>query len=304
MRCCEVCGRDEKYFKLHLNAKKNLNEGLSDEFSVVRCSCGFVFRHPLEDDNEIYSFYNDEYFKGNGYDPGFFKKLEIDTNLVEENKTLIKDISRKLKINFSEGNKFLDIGCCTGESLIAAEELGFDSYGVEVSKELCDFNNNNRKLKIFNGVLKDANLKDNFFDLIVSVETLEHVPDPNVFFSEISRILKPGGIAYIETGNVNCWKAKHPPKRHGTQWFYFNRLHIFYYSPKSIKKMLKKHGLKKIAIEPFPFFYEVFHTNFFKNRFENIKWLGFFLSPCIYLGMVLKDYFLAQGFACYITKSE
>lgn len=34
---------------------------------------------------------------------------------------------------------------------------------------------------------------DNFFDLIISEDVLEHVPDPGKAFSEIRRILRPGG---------------------------------------------------------------------------------------------------------------
>ena len=38
---------------------------------------------------------------------------------------------------------------------------------------------------------------DDYFDLIISVEVLEHVGQPDVMMQEVSRVLKPGGIAIL-----------------------------------------------------------------------------------------------------------
>lgn len=40
---------------------------------------------------------------------------------------------------------------------------------------------------------------DNYFDRVISLETLEHVPKPSIFMQELSRILKPGGILVMST---------------------------------------------------------------------------------------------------------
>ena len=38
---------------------------------------------------------------------------------------------------------------------------------------------------------------DETFDLVVAVEVLEHIPDPEVGLTEAIRVLKPGGYAII-----------------------------------------------------------------------------------------------------------
>ncbi|MBI1978605.1 MAG: class I SAM-dependent methyltransferase [Candidatus Aenigmarchaeota archaeon] len=50
--------------------------------------------------------------------------------------------------------------------------------------------------------------KDNSFDLIFSVETLEHVIYPNKFIEEVKRVLKPGGDIILDTPNLNSWSNR------------------------------------------------------------------------------------------------
>ncbi|MFA5029369.1 MAG: class I SAM-dependent methyltransferase [Patescibacteria group bacterium] len=49
---------------------------------------------------------------------------------------------------------------------------------------------------------------DNEFETILSFETIEHVPQPQVFIKELSRILKPAGLMVLTTPNV-LWEPVH-----------------------------------------------------------------------------------------------
>jgi SAM-dependent methyltransferase len=40
---------------------------------------------------------------------------------------------------------------------------------------------------------------DAHFDLVISANVIEHVPDPTQFISEAARVLKPTGVCYMET---------------------------------------------------------------------------------------------------------
>ena len=66
--------------------------------------------------------------------------------------------------------------------------------------------------------------EDNQFDLIFSCNVLEHVGDPGPVFSEMRRILKPGGIFISKTTNKNHYVAL--VARCTPLWFHkcFNRL--------------------------------------------------------------------------------
>jgi 2-polyprenyl-3-methyl-5-hydroxy-6-metoxy-1,4-benzoquinol methylase/tetratricopeptide (TPR) repeat protein len=45
-------------------------------------------------------------------------------------------------------------------------------------------------------------LEDRSVDLIVSMETVEHLPEPELFFQEASRVLKPGGRVILSVPNM------------------------------------------------------------------------------------------------------
>ncbi|MCB0640571.1 MAG: methyltransferase domain-containing protein [Phaeodactylibacter sp.] len=48
----------------------------------------------------------------------------------------------------------------------------------------------------------DLSFPDNSFDLVISVDVLEHVGQPEQMVAEVSRILKPGGRAFITFPNL------------------------------------------------------------------------------------------------------
>ncbi len=45
----------------------------------------------------------------------------------------------------------------------------------------------------------DLTFPDNSFDTVVSTEVLEHVPDPQLAFREMCRVVKPGGYVIVST---------------------------------------------------------------------------------------------------------
>ena len=53
-------------------------------------------------------------------------------------------------------------------------------------------------------------LKDNSFDVIVSFQVIEHIKETELYISEIHRVLKPNGKAYISTPNALKTIARNP----------------------------------------------------------------------------------------------
>ena len=100
------------------------------------------------------------------------------------------------------GKKILDFGCNTGTILIPFIEKGYDVVGLDISKndiykakEYLAEDNLQADLVLGDG--KNSPIKDNSFDLILAIDLLEHVGDPEKVVAEIWRMLKGGGTVLV-----------------------------------------------------------------------------------------------------------
>lgn len=76
---------------------------------------------------------------------------------------------------------------------------------------------------------------DNRFDVVISTEVLEHVPDAEKYLKEVKRVLKPGGIFFF---TVPFLMSLHEIP------------HDYYrYTPFALERIFKKAGFEKIEIK-------------------------------------------------------
>ena len=99
----------------------------------------------------------------------------------------------------------LDIGCGSGANSIALAQKGHRLHGVDVSevaiKQYCRHGFDGRVADIEFGL----DYPDASFDLAFCSEVIEHMTSPEILASEISRILKPGGLLVLSTPNSAFW---------------------------------------------------------------------------------------------------
>ncbi len=167
----------------------------------------------------------------------------------------LNNLKRDLRIleNISPKGKLLDVGCSYGFFLKEMENRGWVPYGVEIQKLTSQYAKNELKLSLFNGSLREANFPDNFFDLIVSLDTLCFSPDPLGELREMYRILNEGKYIYIRVGNTffysKLWQIGRRilgARKELTSNPFFTENHLFYFSPATISQMLTKAGFRDI----------------------------------------------------------
>jgi len=144
--------------------------------------------------------------------------------------------------------KVLDVGCGMGEfadilrnkgkELVCVD--GFDKYYKFVlSKGFESYKVNLEYEKI--------PLEDNSFDLVVSLEVIEHLWNTDNYLKEINRLLKPGGYALFTTMNYNYLTYRIRHLLGNFEKFTYKSRHKKFYTAKSLKKELENYfEIKKI----------------------------------------------------------
>lgn len=114
----------------------------------------------------------------------------------------------------------LEIGCGIGRLLKPLSRYITDLYGVDISKEMVAQAKDrlavckNISLSVCDGTL--SNFSDNYFDFCYSFAVFRHIPEKKYvyrYLSEVSRVLKPGGILVFEVWGAGSGRSR---KRGGT----------------------------------------------------------------------------------------
>jgi len=115
------------------------------------------------------------------------------------------NIMLRIVNNLDLKNKnILDIGCYDGTFLSLIENRKNNFYGIEASNygvKMSSKKGINVKKFFFNDVDKIP-FKNEFFDLIIAGEIVEHIYDTDFFLQEIYRLLKKDGFLLISTPNI------------------------------------------------------------------------------------------------------
>ncbi|MFH0772828.1 MAG: class I SAM-dependent methyltransferase [bacterium] len=123
-----------------------------------------------------------------------------------QNETVIRKrgqiILKKIQQLSSKAKSLCDVGSGYGFFLNEASIAGYNVIGIEPSLRLARHTKDNYQISIFVGELKKyVAIKHKQFDVVTCIHVIEHVSNPSEFFLLLLRLVKPGGILYIETPN-------------------------------------------------------------------------------------------------------
>lgn len=164
--------------------------------------------------------------------------------------------------------RLLDFGCGNKsyQYLFNVDNyIGIDAYriGHDHTREPIDV--------FYNG--RDVPFKEKSFDSVLCIEVCEHLFDVDKAFSEINRVLRPGGIILITTPFI--WEEHEQP-------FDFGR-----YTEFGLKDVLNRHQFEIISFEKCGNFIEViaqmWNLYWFKKFFRRLAFLRFIFIPILIL---------------------
>lgn len=235
----------------------------------------------------------------------------------------IKNLELIKQLGLKPGMKILDAGCGPGILLNQIYNIyKIKGYGVDISNAAI---NAGKKLSDKNVILKTGKLeklpyKNNFFDVVISFDVLEHIQDKEKVLNEMMRVLKPGGKILIYAISKRDFLTWHFVLRLLT----FNKLGIdtegghfkeFFVDPFKIKKFFKANNFKKIKLKFFHSFFTLIIDEFLfkikkiKKRVKNtpvsdkkikVKLIYFFMKILLYILEIFelpwKIFGLSNGF--------
>lgn len=205
---CPICkGKTEYRFK-------------NDDRDIYGCvQCETQFTHPMVE-------YKGEYVANNLYSP-WYGWLTFN----RQSKIIKKMINRNY-------GRILDFGCGGGQFLSHMD--GWTKYGIEHSQEAKDIAREKRIMAFSS--LEEADIRDNYFDVVTMFATIEHLPNPKDITKELCRILRNGGLFVVMTGDVTSQKAM----RLGDKWHMYKSLeHYYFFSATGLDILMAKLGNEK-----------------------------------------------------------
>ncbi len=142
---------------------------------------------------------------------------------------------------YSSGKKLLDIGCGTGYFLkyLTKQYSSWSVFGVEPSNILRKEAIKNTGLEIRDGELCNIPFKDNCFDVVTCYDVLEHDARLAKNIDELKRVLKPGGLLFVQAPNYKSIMAMIT----GNYWdWWCIPDHVLHFSYLYLIKYLKTNG--------------------------------------------------------------
>lgn len=193
-------------------------------------------------------------------------------DLITQNQVFEHVKIEALKRIFPQRFSMLEVGCGTAYVSLYFAKRGNNITCVDINKVALDIAKSNFKKQKASGkfVLASAEslpFADNHFDVVSSFGLMEHFEDPRLAFTEMARVLKPGGVLFADIvpnrfsvqtfGNIFnlfasfCMGLLRGKPREGWQKGIRNVRPLYFESNmgcREYKKIIESVGIKKMTV--------------------------------------------------------
>lgn len=249
--------------ELYLKCKDFTVSG--EEFSLVKNNeLDLLITHPRPKLENLEAYYeSDEYIS----------HTDSKKSVIDKVYQIAKKYAIRKKINLlkkyidkkkdSKNINILDIGCGTGEFLLAGKKQNWNVVGVEPNTRAIEsIKIKIKNLELYNDIKLIKN--KNTFDIITMWHVLEHVPNLEEYISHLKKLLKANGTLIIAVPNYKSFDAKY----YKENWAAYDvPRHLWHFSKKSISILFKEESLK--VIKTLPMKLDSFYVSLLSEKYKN-----------------------------------
>lgn len=246
--------------------------GAAGEWTLLRCTngnCGLIWLSPMpipEDIGMAYATYYTHADANPARPPPFYQRLVdagrehyisarygypstaglggwLASPLVrfEPGRRAHADFS-VLYLRSQPGGRLLEVGCGTGEMLMAMQSRGWEVAGLDPDPRAAE-NARSRGLNVIEGDLRSDAFEENSFDAVVMSHVIEHLHDPRAVLADCHRVLRPGGRIVLITPNTKAWGHQ----LFGRHWLHLDpprHLHLF--NRRNLAGLVSEAGFERV----------------------------------------------------------
>jgi SAM-dependent methyltransferase len=146
------------------------------------------------------------------------------------------------------GGRLLDVGCGSGAFLAQMAALGWRAEGVDPDPAAVA-GAREAGVHVTQGTLTDLDRPEQAgaFDAVTLSHVIEHVHDPTDDLRRIHRLLRPGGLLWIATPNLEALGHRH----FGRDWLGLDPpRHLVLFTRASLERLLRSTGFEPLRPPP------------------------------------------------------
>lgn len=276
---CPICSTNKYYL---LSNRDRI--GLPQSYGICK-RCGLiqaVNKYSLANYTIFYNNFYGQIYKGensNKTEENDNKEKSFSARK-ETGKTIYDYIVENVKLK--SNSTILEIGCGLGGIISYFHDKGYNAKGIDLKE--ADINFGKRKgLNLERNTIENLK-KDEKFDLIILMRSLEHIHQPKLFLELVRRKLNENGILFVSVPSLDSlFQTSDIRKMDIQQQLHF--AHIYFFSKKSLNNLMTICGFKNLHINHF--INSLWQKNDIKlpllTGYKKVLFIILFLKYCKYL---------------------
>ena len=208
--------------------------GLLTGYDLVVCAeCGAAYADGIPA-REVFDTYYARMSK--------YEQSQRSGELSPIDKERFAQVADMLAPHLRPASRIVDVGCATGGLLAELQRRGFNHLlGLDPSPVCAAIARRLYGIEVRTMTIHELTTLEEGFDVAVLIGVFEHLPELDESITSLIKILKPGGLLYVEVPDAGSYH-----KHFGAPYQFLSIEHVNFFSPASLTNLLARRGFERV----------------------------------------------------------